>query len=169
MKTLYLIRHAKSSWDDPELGDFERPLNKRGKRDAPSMAKRLKEKRVTPDIMISSPATRAHATCIEFAKILGFNMEKIKTDRRLYHANEDQILAVVRELKDRARDEEEIVLLFGHNPGLTGFANDLVNEYIDNIPTCGIVKAKLKIELWKDADYGCGELDFFDFPKSNKE
>lgn len=168
MKTLYLIRHAKSSWDDPDLGDFERPLNKRGKKDAPNMAKRLKEKRVTPDCMISSPATRAFDTCKEFAKILDFDKDKIKTDKRLYHADEDQILMVIRELKDRERDEEEVVLLFGHNPGLTEFANALTNEYIDNIPTCGIVKVHLKIDRWKDASFGCGSLEFFDFPKSNK-
>lgn len=169
MKTLYLIRHAKSSWDEPDLGDFERPLNKRGKKDAPNMAKRLKEKRVAPDFMISSPATRAFDTCKEFARILDYDKDKIKTDKRLYHADEDQILTVIRELKDRERDEEEVVLLFGHNPGLTEFANSLLNESIDNIPTCGIVKAQLKIDRWKDAAFGCGELEFFDFPKSRNE
>lgn len=169
MKTLYLIRHAKSSWDDPDLGDFERPLNKRGKKDAPNMAKRLKEKRITPDFMISSPATRAFDTCKEFARILDYDKDKIKTDKRLYHADEDQILTVIRELKDRERDEEEVVLLFGHNPGLTEFANSLLNESIHNMPTCGIVKAQLKIDRWKDAAFGCGELEFFDFPKSKNE
>jgi phosphohistidine phosphatase len=169
MKTIYLIRHAKSSWDDPQMDDFERPLNKRGKKDAPSMARRLKEKRVTPDFMLSSPATRALDTCKEFASILNYDKDKIKTDKRLYHASEDQILTVIRELKDRERDDEEVVLLFGHNPGLTEFANVLLNESIDNIPTCGIVKAHLKIERWKDASFGCGELKFFDFPKSKNE
>jgi phosphohistidine phosphatase len=169
MKTLYLIRHAKSSWDDPDLGDFERPLNKRGKKDAPNMAKRLKEKRVTPDFIITSPATRALDTAKEFAKILGYDKDKIKTDKRLYHANEDQFLSIIHELKERDRDEEEVVLVFGHNPGLTEFANLLLNEHIDNIPTCGIVKAHLKIDRWKDARFGCGELEFLDFPKSKKE
>jgi phosphohistidine phosphatase len=169
MKTLYIIRHAKSSWDDPDLSDFERPLNKRGKKDAPNMARRLKEKRVTPDVMISSPATRAFETCKEFAKILGFDSDHIKSDRRLYHANEDQLLTVIRELKDRKRDDEEIVLLFGHNPGLTEFANMLLNGYIDSIPTCGIVKATLNINRWQDANFGCGQIDFFDYPKNREE
>lgn len=169
MKTLYLIRHAKSSWDDPELGDFERPLNKRGKKDAPNMAKRIKEKRVTPDLMISSPATRAYDTCKEFAKVLDYDKDKIKTDKRLYHANEDQILVVIRDFKDRERDDEDVVLLFGHNPGLTEFANLLLNENIDNIPTCGVVEAQLDINRWKDAGFGCGKLKFFDFPKSKEE
>ncbi len=168
MKTLYLIRHAKSSWDDPEQADIERPLNKRGKKDAPSMARRLKEKHVTPDAMITSPATRAHDTCTLFAKTLDFDKDKIKTEKRLYHADEDQILKVIQELKDRERDDEEVALLFGHNPGLTEFVNLLLDANIDNIPTCGVVKAQLKIKSWKDAHFSCGELEFFDFPK-NKE
>ncbi len=169
MKTLYVIRHAKSSWDDPNQDDFERPLNKRGKKDAPNMAKRLKEKRVTPDFMITSPAIRALDTCKQFAKILDYDKDKIKNDKRLYHANEDQILTVIRELEERKRDKEEVVLLFGHNPGLTEFVNSLIDEYIDNIPTCGVVKIHLKIDRWKEINVGCGELVFFDFPKRKEE
>jgi phosphohistidine phosphatase len=166
MKKLYLIRHAKSSWDNPEMADFDRPLNERGKKDAPRMGKRLKEKDLTPDIMISSPATRALDTCTAIAKVLRFHQEKIIVDKRLYHASEDQLLKVVQGLKDRRGDEEEIVLLFGHNPGLTDFANELLNQNIDNIPTCGIVAAKLNIKNWKEAAFGCGEMEFFDFPKN---
>jgi phosphohistidine phosphatase len=166
MKKLYLIRHAKSSWDKPEMDDFDRPLNDRGKKDAPRMGKRLKEKDLTPDVMISSPATRALDTCRAIAQVLGYPHEKIIIDRRLYHASEDQLLKVVQELKDRPKDEEEIVLLFGHNPGLTDFANELLNQNIDNIPTCGIVTAKLNIKNWKDAAFGCGKMEFFDFPKN---
>jgi len=169
MKTLYLLRHAKSSWDDPELSDFDRPLNNRGLKDAPRMGKRLKEKRVTPDIMITSPAERALATCKEIARVLGFAEEKIITDRRLYHANEDQILKVIKELKDSPRDSEEIVMLFGHNPGLTEFANSLLNETIDNIPTTGVVAATLNVNKWQEVRFGCGVMEFFDFPKRSSE
>ncbi|MBP9927348.1 MAG: histidine phosphatase family protein [Cyclobacteriaceae bacterium] len=165
MKILYIIRHAKSSWDNPDLSDFDRPLNDRGKKDAPRMGKRLKERRVTPDIMLSSPAARALATCQEIAKVLGFSENKIKTDRRLYHANEDQILKVVQELKDSPRDSEEIVMIFGHNPGLTAFANALLNEELENIPTCGVIAATLNIDEWKNARFDCGEMEFFDYPK----
>lgn len=166
MKILCLVRHAKSSWDNPELSDFDRPLNDRGKKNAPLMGKRLREKHVTPDVMLSSPAERALTTCKELAKELHFSEEKIKTDKRLYHANEDQILKVVQELKDSPRDSEEVVMIFGHNPGLTEFANALLNETIMNIPTCGVVYATLNIEHWKEARFGCGELVFFDFPKN---
>ena len=96
MKTLYLIRHAKSSWDDPSLDDFNRPLNERGEKDAPRMGKRLKEREVTADLMITSPAKRALKTCKAIAKVLGYPGEKIKTDRSLYHAGEDAFLSVLK-------------------------------------------------------------------------
>ncbi len=165
MKKLYLIRHAKSSWDDPDLRDFDRPLNNRGLKNAPTMGKRLKEKRVTPDVMWSSPAVRALETCRLIAQKIGYPEDRIKTDRRIYHASEDHLLTVIKEFKDNPKDDEEVVLIFGHNPGLTEFANLLLNETIDNIPTCGVVAATLHIQSWKDAAYGCGKLDFFDFPK----
>jgi phosphohistidine phosphatase len=165
MKTLYLVRHAKSSWDDTELSDFDRPLNGRGKKDAPRMGKRLREKKVTPDIMLSSPAERALTTCKEIANVLDFPKGKIKTDKRLYHADEDQILQVIKELKDSPRDDEEVVMIFGHNPGLTEFANSLLNESLMNIPTCGVVHATLNIEHWRDIHFGCGQMLHFDFPK----
>jgi phosphohistidine phosphatase len=169
MKKLIIVRHAKSSWDNPDLDDFDRPLNKRGLKDAPRMGKRLKEKHITPDIMLSSPAERALATCQAIATVLQFDQSKIKTDKRLYHANEDQILDVIRSLKDSPRDSEEVVMIFGHNPGLTEFANALLNETIDNIPTCGIVAAELPVERWQNVTFGCGEMLFFDFPKSKPD
>ncbi len=168
MKTLYLIRHAKSSWDDLELTDIERPLNERGKKDAPRMGKRLKEKNVFPDIMLSSPARRALETCKVIAKTLGFAEEKIKTDKRLYHADEDQLLRIIREIED-LNDKEEVVMIFGHNPGLTVFANLLLNEHIENIPTCGVVGSIVRVKAWKETTFGSGEIKFFDFPKNKPD
>jgi phosphohistidine phosphatase len=165
MKTLYLIRHAKSSWDDLDLADFERPLNERGEKDAPRMGKRLKEKNVSPDLMLSSPAKRALETCKVFAKTLGYAERKVKTDRRLYHADEDQLLNVIREIED-LNDKDEVVMIFGHNPGLTEFANSLLDETLDNIPTCGVVSLKIRVKSWKEIKFGSGEMKFFDFPKN---
>lgn len=165
MKKLYLIRHAKSSWDDPALGDFDRPLNHRGEKDAPRMGKRLKERGVVPDIMITSPAKRAQDTCKFIAKELHFSKEKIKKEEKLYHADADQLLEIIQHLPD-LRDEEEVVLLFGHNPGLTELANNLLNEFIDNIPTCGVVGTQFKIKKWSEARFGSGKMIFFDFPKN---
>ena len=169
MKKLYLIRHAKSSWDNLAIDDFQRPLNGRGIKDAPRMGKRLKERSLTADLVLSSPAKRVLDTCLIITKILGFSKEKINTDKRLYHASEEELLRVIRELKDHPNDEEENVLLFGHNPGLTNFANQLLNEHIQNIPTTGIVAASLSIKKWQEVDWGCGKLLFFDFPKSKED
>ena len=164
MKTLIAIRHAKSSWDNPELSDFNRPLNDRGEKDAPRMAKRFKEKEITMNAMVSSPAVRALTTCRVFANVLGFPEKNIQTVKDLYHAGDEIILNVVRELKDQPV-QNEVVMIFGHNPGLTEFVNNLVDEDIDNIPTAGVVCCKLNIEKWKDAKWGCGEMEFFDYPK----
>lgn len=163
MKILYIIRHAKSSWDNPDLSDFDRPLNERGKRDAPKMGRRLKEREIAPDLMLSSPANRALTTCQGIANILGYTKERIKTDRRIYHASAGELFEIVTSFNDNF-DE---VMIFGHNPGLTDFANELLNERIMNVPTCGIVAGKLKIKSWKEIKPGCGKLHFFDFPKKN--
>lgn len=165
MKKLYIIRHAKSSWDNLLIKDFDRPLNERGEKDAPRMAKRLKERSVFPDIILSSPANRALTTCKAFCRVLQLQEKQIQTDHKLYHASEDDILEVVRGIKDRKNDKEEIVFLFGHNPGLTEFVNSLLNEEIDNIPTCGIVVCSLSVKTWKEVSRGSGELEFFDYPK----
>lgn len=168
MKTLFIIRHAKSSWDNTDLSDFERPLNDRGRRDAPRMAKRLKEKSAHPDLLLSSPAKRALSTCKRFAEVLGYPKEKIKTDRDLYHADEEEILSVVR----RVSDKYHTVMFFGHNPGLTYFANSLNrNELknISNIPTCGVVSFSFDVESWNRVEFGNGKFLFFDYPRSKDD
>lgn len=164
MKTLIVVRHAKSSWDDPGLSDFNRPLNERGERDAPRMAKRFKEKDITLNAMVSSPAVRALTTCRMFADVLGFAEDRIQTSKDLYHAGDEMILNVVRRLKDQPA-QDEAVMIFGHNPGLTEFVNNLVDGDIDNVPTTGVVCCKLNVERWKDVKWGCGEIEFFDWPK----
>ncbi|MFZ9981574.1 MAG: SixA phosphatase family protein [Cyclobacteriaceae bacterium] len=163
MKAIYLIRHAKSSWTDDSLTDFERPLNERGKKDAPRMAKRLKEKDIHPDLMITSPAKRASKTCKEFSKILKFPKTSIQNEKRLYHASPETILETIRGI----RDKFDVVLLFGHNPGLTEFAEWITGETLNNIPTCGIVGVKLKTDSWKKTDPSLARMLFFDFPKRN--
>jgi phosphohistidine phosphatase len=165
MKKLYLIRHAKSNWDDPEMRDFDRPLNERGEKDAPHMAKLLKHRDVLPNRMVSSPAVRALTTCKAFAKALDFDKHKIETVDRLYHCTADTWLSVLRSFKEYKQDGQDIALVFGHNPGITEFVNELLNIRIDNIPTCGVVSATLNIEKWSEISYGCGKLDSFDFPK----
>jgi phosphohistidine phosphatase len=164
MKTLCVVRHAKSSWADPTERDFDRGLNERGKQDAPRMGKRLKEREIVPDLMLSSPAKRALSTAKRIAEILQYPTEKIKTDRILYHADEETILSVVQGLNDK----HSMVFLFGHNPGLTEFVNTFAeNEiYIDNVPTCGIVAFQLNVDSWTEATWKSGRVLFFDYPKA---
>lgn len=161
MLHLILVRHAKSSWDDPGLADFARPLNNRGMRDAPLMAARMKQKQITPALMITSPATRATTTCRIFAAALQYDESQIESRPSLYHASASTILEVVAAIDNVSGP----VLLFGHNPGLTYFVNDLVEADIDNIPTCGVVSCFLEIASWKDARWNCGHVDFIDYPK----
>jgi phosphohistidine phosphatase len=161
MKTLIVIRHAKSSWDEPFLSDFDRPLNKRGLHDAPRMGKRLREKDLSPDLLLSSPAKRAISTCELIAGTIDYLVTKIKTDKALYHASEEELLKIVRKQDDTVNT----MMVFGHNPGLTDFVNRLTKSRIDNIPTCGIVCISLPVENWHQVQWSTGKIDFFDFPK----
>ena len=163
MKRLYLIRHAKSSWKDPTLTDLDRPLNKRGKRDAPFMGKRLKTHNIQPDLIISSPAKRAQRTAKIIAEEIGFSKEKIIYDESVYEAGVSTLLRVIRYIQDSAND----VVLFGHNPGLTMLAESLTHTLIENIPTCGIFCIDFPVDSWKDIVEGSGTVVFFDYPKKH--
>ena len=161
MKTLYLVRHAKSSWDFPELADIDRPLNSRGAKNAPQMGKRLRQKGIKPDLLLSSPANRAITTALEIAKEIGYPIEAVMRSRDVYHADERELLRIVRQQDNK----HSSLMLFGHNPGFTWFANFLTGEHIDNIPTAGIVAITLDCDSWQDANNKLGKLDFFDYPK----
>ena len=159
MKTLILIRHAKSSWDDPYLDDFERPLNQRGKRDLPKMAARFRSKYVDVNYFIASPANRALTTAKAFSK--GMENE-LYIDKNLYHASSRNMISIVHELSNSI----DKVALVGHNPGLTDFCNQLLSDgYIDNIPTTGVVVISLPIKSWKDLKAKTATLIEFDYPK----
>ena len=164
MRTLYIIRHAKSNWEDPGKADFERGLNDRGKRDAPRMGKRLKERDIHPDLILSSPAKRAFSTAKRIAKVLNYHEKNIKADHQLYHASEDTLLSVINTINDK----HDTVLLFGHNPGLTDFVNTIMETEvnIDNIPTCGVVAIGFRVDSWKDISWAMGKLLFYDYPKA---
>ena len=161
MKKLYLVRHAKSSWDDPSLDDIDRPLNQRGKKDAPEMGERLNKQKIFPDLLVSSPGKRARSTAKKIAKKIGYPAKDILIDDALYHGSDDMLIDIVRKLPDSVQS----AMLFGHNPGFTSFANQLCNINIYNIPTAGIVAIDFRTENWKDVEYGRGELVFFDYHK----
>jgi phosphohistidine phosphatase len=163
VKRLYLIRHAKSSWDDPRLADFDRPLNDRGKRDAPRMGRRLAEAGHRPDLLLSSPAKRAFGTAKRVARELGFRKGDIFRNIRLYHADESQLLQAVQAQPDAAGS----LMLFGHNPGLTEFATLLCRYPFGNVPTCGVVCIDFPVDSWKRVAYHQGALQFFDYPRKH--
>lgn len=165
MKNLILVRHAKSDWSAPSLGDFDRPLNDRGKRDAPEMANRLLDKKIKIDAFVSSPAKRAKKTASVFAKEYKKDKDKIIFVDKLYEASPDTFYKVVSELDD----DFDTVAIFSHNPGITDFANSLTDARIDNIPTCGIFAVKLKSKHWADFKDGEKEFWFADYPKAGQD
>ncbi|MEM7550241.1 MAG: histidine phosphatase family protein [Bacteroidota bacterium] len=162
MKYLYIVRHAKSSWDFPHLSDHDRPLNKRGKRNAPEMGERLLSKSIIPDLMISSTAKRAYKTAFKIAEKLSYKEDNIILTKRLYHADVSDIVEV---LSIDQNEQLESIMIFGHNPGLTYFSNWVSGESIDNVPTAGVVAVELPIVSWRDLREGSGKLIFFDYPK----
>jgi phosphohistidine phosphatase len=150
VKTLYLVRHAKSSKGDPSLADRDRPLADRGREDAPKMGKRLAKRDVKPDLLVSSPALRALTTAQLMADEIGYERKKILVDDRLYESSADSLLAVVHAL-DKKCDR---VMLFGHNPEFTELAHRLSRDIAD-MPTCAIAEFRFDTKKWSDV----GELD----------
>ncbi len=163
MKRLYVIRHAKSSWSDPALGDFERPLNKRGKRDAPFMGARLKKGGAHPDMIVSSPARRAVKTAREIAKAVGFPAGKIVKEMTIYDASLYDLLAVVRKIPD-ACDE---VIMVGHNPGFSDLAGYLASDSSVYMPTCAVFCVDLEVDSWASIAVGIGRTVSYDYPKKH--
>ncbi len=161
MKTIYLIRHAKSSWKDSTLDDFDRPLNKRGKKDAPLMGLKLKEKNIKPDIIISSPALRAKTTAEFISNSIKYNKEIIY-DETIYEASTSELISLLK----RVDDEHNTIFLVGHNPSLNMLADYFV-DFEENIPTCGILQIKIDCGRWSDINSSNAKLISFDFPKKN--
>lgn len=162
MRTLFLIRHAKSSWGNPGLRDFDRPLNDRGLHDAPRMAQLLAKEGVTPDLIVSSPARRALTTAQFFAKAFDVPDTELLRDPNIYEAHPQEILRIISELPPQA----ETVLIFGHNPTFTDVANMFVkDDPVENVPTCGIVKIESEADSWKAFYEGNSRVTQFLFPK----
>ena len=162
MKTLFLIRHGKSSWDDPSLMDKERPLKKRGKKDALIMADWLNNQKEKPELFVSSPAKRAFSTATRIAKILNINDLEIRQDEGLYFNGTGKILDVIR----KTNKDINSLCVFGHNPDITLLANQFEGEPILNVPTTGAVKIAFNVKSWKDIQVKSGVLKAFEFPKN---
>lgn len=163
MKKLILARHAKSSWDNPEWSDFERPLNTRGLRDAPFIADVVAKLIDKPDQIYSSPAMRAATTCKFFAKALGYPEDAIKFEKSIYEGGARYLIKLISNLSD----DLNTVMIFGHNPDMTSLYSYFSGEYMDNIPTCGIFGIELDIEKWSEIQDKNGKVIFFEYPKKH--
>ncbi len=162
MKTVILVRHAKSSWDKVGMDDIDRPLNERGREDAPAMAKRLKNKKIDIDIFISSPAKRAHKTCKFFAKEFALDKKDIVVMDKLYGASVTAFLESISRLDDKHKS----AIMFSHNPGITEFANTLTTVHIDNMPTCSMFAVQADVTHWAEFSKSEKKFLFFDYPKN---
>lgn len=165
MKTLLCIRHAKSSWANPGMNDYDRPLNERGEKDAPMMAERLLKRNVKLDLLVSSPAKRASTTCSSFAKTYNFKKGDILFKEDLYLAPPAVFFKIISAIDD----EFKHVAVFAHNPGITDFVNLLTNYRIDNMPTCAVFAIKIDTTQWSRFEMAEKEFWFFDYPKNEKE
>lgn len=161
MKKLIVVRHAKSSWQNMNQADFDRPLNERGNRDAPVMAKKLLAREPGIDAFIASPAKRALTTAFYFAKAYGVQETDVLQVPRLYHASSSMFYEVISTLDDAW----QTVVLFSHNPGITAFVNELTQVRIDNMPTCGVFATAIEVNNWKDIQDADKRFLFFDYPK----
>lgn len=161
-RTLYMIRHAKSSWSNPADSDFERPLNDRGKRDSPFIGSKLKEKNILPDIIISSTAKRAAQTAKKIATAIGYDISNIKWLDKLYHCSPASYEEVLYELDD----DIQSVCIVSHNPGVTQFVNEQSDSfYTDNMPTCAVVGIEFDLNSWQEFNLVDKRIILFEYPK----
>lgn len=162
MKTLYLVRHAKSSWNIESIIDIDRPLNERGYKDAHEMAKRI-SKKVHPGVIVSSPAIRAVSTALIFARHFETNASAVQLHPLLYDTNSKHYLQVIGSLPD----EHASAFLFGHNPIITETANMLGGTHLIEMATTGIVGIEFEVMSWKKVRESHGRMIFYDFPRNN--
>lgn len=163
IKTLYLIHHAKSDWEEPGASDFERGLTKKGYQDINTIGSYLLLRGIVPDLMISSSALRAQETADKLAGKVGFEGPLLYLSE-LYFTPPETILETVMLQEEEAR----IIFLVGHNPQLTAFTNMLTDEHVSKIPSMGVVAINFDIVSWQELEEKKGEIDFFIFPKQFK-
>ncbi len=164
MKRLTLLRHAKSSWGQPDLDDLHRPLNQRGQRDAPIMGRRLITRGVRPSLIVTSPAKRARETAKLLARQIGYPIEFIQTEKSLYLASATKILEIIELQEDTFSD----IVLCAHNPGITDLAHQLSNHSIGAMPTCGLVTIESDTDSWSSFQDSSRTFIAYDYPKKSE-
>ena len=165
MRRLTLIRHAKSSWNDVGIDDFDRPLNPRGLLNAPVMGAKLQEEKVSFDLMVSSPALRAITTTRLIADEIGYPQASIREEMAIYESTVKALLEVIHSLGD----EYASVALVGHNPGISGLTFFLANQSILSFPTCAVAELELSADLWSDVSAKSGDILRYSYPNKDQE
>ncbi len=163
MKTLFLVRHGKSSWVDPLLTDFERPLNDRGRANSRTLAQYLAENKIIPELILSSPANRAITTARVISTELKYPLTNIAIKEEIYEATPERLLKLIQEQNDAFGS----MMLFGHNPGFIMLAQELLTMEIEFFPTCAICGITFSINSWKDLGTGKGNCIIFKSPKKD--
>jgi phosphohistidine phosphatase len=161
MKQLHIVRHGKSSWDIENIADIDRPLSERGIAGAYLMARRLADRGVLPDLLLSSPAVRALSTAVIFLRVLELPASVLQINESIYMGNVNELVKLIRSVDDRFAS----LMIFGHNPVFTVLANRFLINTIENIPTAGIVSLSFPAGTWKEFDKTAPEKEFFDYPK----
>jgi phosphohistidine phosphatase len=161
MKQLLIIRHAKSSWANSNEADFDRPLNERGKKNAPEMADRLFKRKILPDIIISSAAKRTVETSLLLMKQLSLQQQQLIVKQELYLATPETISETILSFND----SWQTAAIVAHNPGVTEFVNTLCEVKVDDMPTCAVYAVGIKTDSWKNYSNAAKEFLFFDYPK----
>ena len=161
MKTLTLIRHAKSSWKEPDLSDEDRPLSKKGKRDAPAIGELLAQLGMLPDLFLVSPAKRTQATASAIARQLHLDERRRVLEPAIYEADWQDLLKLVCRLGSKVDD----LWLCGHNPGLLDLINQLTETHLDNLPSGSVARLRFSISNWEDVSSNKGRLMLLLTPK----
>ncbi len=161
MKTLILVRHAKSDWGNETIPDIMRPLNERGYSDAQILAKQLAQKIPVPALWLTSPAIRAYSTALLFAEAFKYEPEKFVLNKNIYEAGVKTLQGIVTSISN----DVETAFMFGHNPGFTKFFNQFSDAFADNIPTCGVISLSNDVLSWKDFLSTKAKNDFYLYPK----
>jgi phosphohistidine phosphatase len=164
-RTLYIVRHAKSSWDVEGISDIDRPLKLRGVRAAYEMARRIKIEQLMPDLIITSPANRALHTAIIFHRVFEKKFSAIKIDERLYGTGTGAIKKVISEQPDDVKR----IMVVGHNPDFSDLATMFSGNSFIELPTCGVCRVTFSMDKWSEMSSGKVTDSFIDFPKKGVE
>lgn len=160
MKRLYIVRHAKSSWEDFALSDHDRPILEKGRKKTEKVVEALKKKKVLPELIISSTAVRARQTALILAKELGYPVEDIRYEKNMYQAVEDDIFDELFALDDTVSS----VMIVGHNPTLTDFVNQHTKKFINNLPTSAVASIVFKTKKWNEVTMAKHKIEFIIIP-----